>query len=62
MDGRDAEHWFQAESELRSERQQGQGNVRNGSQASEATESRSARQHREQMPDRTGGMPATGHA
>ena len=57
VDGRDAEHWFQAESELRAERQQPQGSMQSGSQASQPTEPRSARQHREEMPDRTAGMP-----
>lgn len=47
-DGRDLEHWLQAEAELRAERQnQGQSRAQPGSQASQPTSPRSARLQQE---------------
>lgn len=56
-DGRDMDHWLQAERELRTEREQQAGNrmspggARPGAQSSRAEEApRSARRHQEQQP------------
>jgi hypothetical protein len=60
-DGRHLDHWYQAEEELRGERQgarPGAAAPQSGAQANQPTMSRSARQMQERLPDTLAGAAA----